>query len=170
MTPLRPAVEMSDALGGDRYAAVRAPVPPSDCLSQLDFGPFCSLKKPRQTAYAEENIFSPRRLSDADPACRVVPPDGRVCPVVLQASMGARQSSAFTDFEHRSTFLIPLKNKGLKEERVAKVGVDHLDKSTTLESNKSLICYASSPTRGFMHQSRCAAVSSAGDRGPDSAG
>lgn len=65
-------------------------------------------------------------------------------------------SSAFTDFEHRSTFLMPLKNKGLKEERVAKVWVDHLDKSTTLESNKSLICYASSPTRGFMHQSPCA--------------
>jgi hypothetical protein len=34
---------------------------------------------------------------------------------------------------------MPLKNKGLKEERVAKVGVDHLDKSTTLESNKSLV-------------------------------
>jgi hypothetical protein len=48
-------------------------------------------------------------------------------------------SSAFTDFEHRSTFLIPLKNKGLKEERVAKAGVDHLDKSTTLESNRSLL-------------------------------
>jgi len=48
-------------------------------------------------------------------------------------------ASAFTDFAHRSTFLMPLKNKGLKEERVAKVGVDHLDKSTTLESNKSLI-------------------------------
>src|ERR687896_508196 len=145
MTPLRPAVEMSDALGCDRYAAVRAPVPPSDCLSQLDFGHFCSLKKQQQTAYAEENIFSPRRLSNADPACRVVPPDGRVCPVVLQASVGARQSlggqrdsrpwqthghgvleghgvesragfrqrsywipgsSAFTDFEHRSTFLM----------------------------------------------------------------
>ena len=40
---------------------------------------------------------------------------------------------------------MPLKNKGLKEERVAKVGVDHLDKSTTLESNKSL---ASSFRRG----------------------
>jgi hypothetical protein len=34
---------------------------------------------------------------------------------------------------------MPLKNKGIKEERVAKVGVDHLDKSTTLESNKSLL-------------------------------
>jgi hypothetical protein len=34
---------------------------------------------------------------------------------------------------------MPLKNKGLKEERVAKAGVDHLDKSTTLESNRSLL-------------------------------
>src|SRR5215831_10333200 len=56
MTPLRPAVEMSDALGCDRYAAVRVPVPPSDCLSQLDFGHFCSLNKQQQTAYAEEKI------------------------------------------------------------------------------------------------------------------
>jgi DNA invertase Pin-like site-specific DNA recombinase len=31
-----------------------------------------------------------------------------------------------------------LKKKGFKEERVAKVGADDLDKSTTLESNKSL--------------------------------
>jgi hypothetical protein len=32
-----------------------------------------------------------------------------------------------------------LKKKGFKEERVAKVGADDLDKSTTLESNKSLL-------------------------------
>ena len=30
-----------------------------------------------------------------------------------------------------------LKNKGLKEERKTKVGLDAIDKSTTLESNKS---------------------------------
>jgi hypothetical protein len=30
-----------------------------------------------------------------------------------------------------------LKKKGFKEEKVAKVGADDLDKSTTLESNKS---------------------------------
>jgi hypothetical protein len=36
---------------------------------------------------------------------------------------------------------MPLKNKGLNEERVAKVGVDHLDKSTTLESNKVITIY-----------------------------
>src|SRR5262245_23018411 len=65
MTPLRPAVEMSDALECDRYAAVRVPVPPSDCLSQLDFGHFCSLKKQQQTAYAEEKIISPRDCSRA---------------------------------------------------------------------------------------------------------
>ena len=34
--------------------------------------------------------------------------------------------------------IIPLKNKGFKEERMAKVGVDDLNTSTTLESNKSL--------------------------------
>jgi hypothetical protein len=39
--------------------------------------------------------------------------------------------------ETRSVFLRSLKNKGFKEERVAKVGADDLDKSTTLESNKS---------------------------------
>jgi hypothetical protein len=31
-----------------------------------------------------------------------------------------------------------LKKKGFKEERVIKVGLDDLDKATTLESNKSL--------------------------------
>jgi hypothetical protein len=39
--------------------------------------------------------------------------------------------------ENRSIFLRPLKKKGFKEERVAKVGADDLDNSTTLESNKS---------------------------------
>ena len=38
----------------------------------------------------------------------------------------------------RSVFLRPLKNKGCKEDRVAKVGANGLDNSTTLESNKSL--------------------------------
>ena len=70
-------------------------------------------------------------------------------------------SSAFTDFAHRSTFLMPLKNKGLKEERVAKVGVDHLDKSTTLESNKgvpllvevvSCLCKGARPDLSWLTQ------------------
>ena len=33
-----------------------------------------------------------------------------------------------------------LKNKGFKEERKTKVGLDAIDKSTTLESNKSHLC------------------------------
>jgi hypothetical protein len=40
--------------------------------------------------------------------------------------------------ENRSAFLRSLKKKGFKEERVAQVGADDLDNSTTLESNKSL--------------------------------
>src|ERR1043166_1469369 len=48
-------------------------------------------------------------------------------------------ASAPTVFEKRSAFLRPLKKKGFKEERVAKVEGDDLDTSTTLESNKSLI-------------------------------
>jgi hypothetical protein len=40
--------------------------------------------------------------------------------------------------EKRSVLLRPLKKKGFKDERVAKVGADDLNKSTTLESNKSL--------------------------------
>ena len=47
-------------------------------------------------------------------------------------------ASAPTVFEKRSAFLRPLKKKGFKEERVAKVEGDDLDTSTTLESNKSL--------------------------------
>jgi hypothetical protein len=35
-----------------------------------------------------------------------------------------------------------LKKKGFKEERVAKVGADDLDKPTTLESNKSRLSKA----------------------------
>jgi hypothetical protein len=34
-----------------------------------------------------------------------------------------------------------LKNKGFKEERKTKVGLDAIDKSTTLESNKSLVVF-----------------------------
>jgi hypothetical protein len=47
-------------------------------------------------------------------------------------------SYAPTVSESRSAFLRPLKNKGCKEGWVAKVGMDDLDTSTTLESNKSL--------------------------------
>jgi len=35
-----------------------------------------------------------------------------------------------------------LKNKGFKEERKTKVGLDAIDKSTTLESNKSPIGFS----------------------------
>jgi hypothetical protein len=50
-------------------------------------------------------------------------------------------SYAPTLSENRSTFLRPLKNNGLKEERVTKVGVDDLDNSTTLESNPTTPLY-----------------------------
>ena len=40
--------------------------------------------------------------------------------------------------EKRNSFLSLLKNKGFKEERMAKVGLYAIGKSTTLESNKSL--------------------------------
>jgi hypothetical protein len=40
--------------------------------------------------------------------------------------------------EKRNSFSGLLKNKGFKEERKTKVGLDAIDKSTTLESNKSL--------------------------------
>jgi predicted metal-dependent HD superfamily phosphohydrolase len=43
--------------------------------------------------------------------------------------------------EKRNSFLILLKNKGFKEERMTKVELDAIDKSTTLESNKSLDAY-----------------------------
>jgi hypothetical protein len=46
--------------------------------------------------------------------------------------------------ENRSAFLSSLKKKDFKEERVAKVGADDLNNSTTLESNKSLL--------HFLHQ------------------
>jgi hypothetical protein len=39
--------------------------------------------------------------------------------------------------EKRRVFLRPLKNKRFKEDRVAKVGANGLENSTTLESNKS---------------------------------
>src|SRR5437867_9874649 len=41
--------------------------------------------------------------------------------------------------EKRNSFSGLLKNKGFKEERKTKVGLDAIDKSTTLESNKSQI-------------------------------
>jgi hypothetical protein len=40
--------------------------------------------------------------------------------------------------ENRSAFFRAWKSKGFKAGRVAKVGADDLDNSTTLESNKSL--------------------------------
>jgi hypothetical protein len=40
--------------------------------------------------------------------------------------------------ENHNSFLRLLKNKGFKEERMTKVGLCAIDKSTTLESNKSL--------------------------------
>jgi hypothetical protein len=40
--------------------------------------------------------------------------------------------------EKHNSFLRLLKNKGFKEERMIKVGVYAIGKSTTLESNKSL--------------------------------
>ena len=39
--------------------------------------------------------------------------------------------------EKRNSFSGLLKNKGFKEERKTKVGLDAIDTSTTLESNKS---------------------------------
>ena len=41
--------------------------------------------------------------------------------------------------EKRNSFSGLLKNKGFKEKRKTKVGLDAIDISTTLESNKSLI-------------------------------
>ena len=41
-------------------------------------------------------------------------------------------------FEKHNSFLKPLKKKGFKEERVTTIGWYAIDKSTTLESNKSL--------------------------------
>jgi hypothetical protein len=41
--------------------------------------------------------------------------------------------------EKRDSLLRLLKNKSFKEERMTKVGVDAIDKSTPLESNKSLL-------------------------------
>jgi hypothetical protein len=48
-------------------------------------------------------------------------------------------SYAPTLSENRNAFLRPLKKKGFKEERVTKVGLYDIGKSTTLESNKSLL-------------------------------
>jgi hypothetical protein len=45
---------------------------------------------------------------------------------------------ALTVSEHLSAFIMSLKNKGFKDGWMAKVRADDLDKSTTLESNKSL--------------------------------
>jgi len=41
-------------------------------------------------------------------------------------------------FEKHNSFLRPLKKKGFKEERVTTIGWYAIDKSTTLEANKSL--------------------------------
>src|SRR6266436_6108120 len=40
---------------------------------------------------------------------------------------------------NRNSFLRPLKNKGFKEATVTKIGLYDIVKSTTLESNKSLV-------------------------------
>ena len=47
-------------------------------------------------------------------------------------------SYATTLSENQNSFLRPLKNKGFKEERVTKIGLYAIGKSTTLKSNKSL--------------------------------
>ncbi len=47
--------------------------------------------------------------------------------------------------KNRNSFLRLLKNKGFKEERMTKVGLYAIDKSTTLESNKSQSVNGSQP-------------------------
>jgi len=47
--------------------------------------------------------------------------------------------------KNRNSFLRLLKNKGFKEERMTKVGLYAIDKSTTLESNKSQSVNCSQP-------------------------
>jgi hypothetical protein len=47
--------------------------------------------------------------------------------------------------EKHNSFLRLLKNKGFKEERMTKVGLYAIGKSTTLESNKSLPTMLSDP-------------------------
>jgi hypothetical protein len=49
--------------------------------------------------------------------------------------------------ENQNSFLRPLKNKGFKEERVTKIGLYAIGKSTTLESNKSQEAYVRSVGR-----------------------
>ena len=54
-------------------------------------------------------------------------------------------SYAPTLSKNRNSFLRLLKNKGFKEERMTKVGLYAIDKSTTLESNKSQSVNGSQP-------------------------
>src|SRR4030095_13843911 len=54
-------------------------------------------------------------------------------------------SYAPTLSKNRNAFSRLWKNKGLKNERMTKVGLYAIDKSTTLESNKSLVAIAPSP-------------------------
>jgi hypothetical protein len=56
-------------------------------------------------------------------------------------------SYAPTLSENRNSFLKLLKNKAFKEERMTKVGLYAIGKSTALESNKSLSVLASSKVR-----------------------
>jgi hypothetical protein len=42
-------------------------------------------------------------------------------------------------FKKHNSFLRPLKKKGFKEERMTTIGLYDIGKSTTLESNKSLL-------------------------------
>jgi hypothetical protein len=55
-------------------------------------------------------------------------------------------SYAPTLSKKRNSFLKLLRNKDFKEGSMTKVGLYAIGTSTTLESNKSLICYASTPT------------------------
>jgi hypothetical protein len=53
--------------------------------------------------------------------------------------------------ENQNSFLRPLKNKGFKEERVTKIGLYAIGKSTTLESNKSLAINGRTSCRPWRH-------------------
>jgi len=57
--------------------------------------------------------------------------------LILQRSYWIPGSYAPTLSKNRNSFLRLLKNKGFKEERMTKIELYAIDKSTTLESNKS---------------------------------
>jgi predicted ATPase len=62
----------------------------------------------------------------------------RCSPYYQQRSYWIPESYAPALSEKRNSFLRLLKNKGFTEESMAKVGLDAISKSTTLEANKSL--------------------------------